>query len=259
MIYEVYAGGIHAVQAKFDVDLRKKDRYDIKMSAKTRGFLAKWAPWNGVFESHGWILGRNKDKYQPELHKSTTTWRDETEVKEYKYTKDGGFEELMITDHEKPSYKKEIDSELTYNTTDAFSAALQVMKAISVGQGCSGSSEVFDGKRRFEQIFHHKGVKQLKSSSYNIYEGEAAECTVEVKPIAGAWHKKPRGFMSIQEQGRERGMMPTVWMAKMSDEGPAIPVKVRVKTQYGTLFMHLSEYKNGDEIIIAEKRAYNED
>jgi len=50
--------------------------------------------------------------------------------------------------------------------------------------------------------------------------------------------------MSIQEQGRERGTMPTVWFAKVQEGQVAVPVKVRVKTDYGTLFMHLTDYQS---------------
>ena len=65
--------------------------------------------------------------------------------------------------------------------------------------------------------------------------------------------------MSIQEQGRERGTMPTVWLGKIAKNAPAIPVKIRVKTAYGTLFMHLAEYQNEGQIIVAEKRVTEAD
>lgn len=252
MVYDVYAGGIHAVEAEVIIDTSKPGRYSISMGGHTRGFLGSIAPWNGIFESHGWTGGEGE--YQPELHKSTTTWRDETEIKEYKYTKDGGFQELIITDHDKAPRREEVEAELTQGTTDAFSAALASFNAVATDQNCEGSYEVFDGKRRFEQVFVQKDLVDLESSKYNIYEGPAARCTVEVKPVAGEWHKKPRGWMSIQEQGRKKGTMPTVWMAKINDNGPAVPVKVFVKTEFGGLYMHLTEYHNGGQVLLAEKR-----
>lgn len=256
MIYEVYAGGIHAVQGQLDIDFTDKGRYDLVLSAKTRGFLAKLAPWFGTFESHGWVVGDGD--YRPEQHKSTTTWREEEEVKDYQYTKDRKFKGLLITDHDKPTYKKKVDDELTQGTTDALTAALLAMKAVGDGQDCEGSSEVFDGKRRFEMNFNHIKREELKSSKYNIYEGPSVKCTVEVKPIAGGWHKKPRGWLSIQEQGRERGTMPTLWMGRLSEDGPAVPIKILVKTAYGNLFMHLAEYRSGDNILVAKKRNKDE-
>ncbi len=252
MIYDVYAGGFHAVEAQLDVDFSKKERYSLIMSAHTRGFLGSVAPWNGTFESHGWVLEGND--YRPETHKSTATWRDEIETKEYKYNKDRSFKGLLITDHDRPTYKKEVADELTQGTTDILTATLLAMRAISNGNDCQGTSEVFDGKRRFKLKFVHKEYETLTASRYNIYEGESTKCTVEVEPLSGAWHKKPRGWLSIQEQGRDKGMMPTVWMAKMNKDGPAVPIKILVKTQYGALYMHLTEYRNGDNVQIAQNR-----
>lgn len=251
MVYEVYAGGIHAVQGNMDMNLTN-NRYDITFSAKTRGFLGKLAPWFGTFESHGWVL--NNADYRPELHKSSATWRDEEEIKEYKYTKDRKFNGLWITEHEKPTKKKEIEDELTQGTSDVMTAALLAMRGVADGKGCDSTTEVFDGKRRFKLKFNHVEDVELESSKYNIYEGPAVKCTVEVVPVAGGWHEKPRGWLSIQEQGRERGTMPTVWFGKISKDGPAVPIKVLVKTAYGALFMHLAEYQSEDTLLVAEKR-----
>jgi len=97
---------------------------------------------------------------------------------------------------------------------------------------CEGTSLVFDGKRSFEQKFVHEENVELTASKYNIYEGPAAKCTVEVVPKKGKWHSKPRGWLSIQEQGREKGTMPTVWLA---------------------------EYKGKDTKLVAEKRIVDEE
>ncbi|MCB9982824.1 MAG: DUF3108 domain-containing protein [Rhodospirillales bacterium] len=257
LVYEVYAGGIHAVQAKLDLDLSKKGQYDLVLDAKTRGFLGSLIPWEGTFESHGWVFKDNK--FQPQKHQSTAAWREEKDIKEYLYNKDGSFKSLRVTDEHSENELREIPDEVTNGTVDALTATLQVLESYNNDKTCAGESEVFDGKRRFKQIFKHQKVVTLTESKYNIYGGPAAECTVEVVPVNGEWHKKPRGWMSIQEQGREKGTMPTVWIAQIAQDGPAVPVKIRVKTAYGTLFMHLAEYKSADTILIAEKRVTEED
>lgn len=234
------------------MDLREPGRYSLVLDAATRGFLGKLIPWEGTFESHGWTL---KDgQYQPQKHQSTASWRKEIDIKEYLYNKDGTFKSLRITDQEKDAELQEVEAEVTDGTTDTLSATLQILKHYNETQKCEGSSDVFDGKRRFKQIFEHQEAVELTKSKYNIYEGPAVECTVEVVPVSGAWHSKPRGWLSIQEQGRAKGTMPTVWIAQISKDGPAVPVKIRVKTDYGTLFMHLAEYQSADKILIAEKR-----
>ncbi len=256
LVYEVYAGGIHGVQVKMDIDLRKPGRYDLVMGAKTRGFLGSLVPWEGTFESHGWVV---KGKYRPKKHQSTASWRDEVDIKEYLYNKNGSFKSLRITDEKRDAELKEIPDEVTNGTIDALTATLQVLKNYNENGKCEGESDVFDGKRRFKQIFNHEESVTLEKSKYNIYGGPAAQCIVEVVPVNGEWHKKPRGWLSIQEQGREKGTMPTVWVAQLSENGPAIPVKIRIKTEYGTLFMHLAEYQNADTILVAEKRVTEEE
>ena len=251
MVYEVYAGGIHALQGHMTIKTGG-GRYDMVLEAKTRGFLGKMAPWEGVFESHGWI---EKDgHYKPEIHKSTAIWRGEKEIKEYKYRRDGTFVGLTETLDGKPQDDDKSDAapELTNGTTDALTATLNVLRLVPGTNECSGHEEVYDGKRRFDQIFTHAGTAELTPTPYNIFKGRAAECTVEVKPVAGDWHKKPRGLMSIQEQGRARGTMPTMWAAQLKNGEPAIPVKVRVSTAYGVLFMHLAEFKDDKREVIAD-------
>lgn len=251
--YDVYAGGIHALQSNLEINFSEKGRYSTTLTAKTYGLLGRLAPWQGTFESHGWrgdvIKGRPN---KPELHKSTATWRGEDEIKEYSYKKDGSFNEYRITDDKYDGAPKEVDPELTQGTTDILTSTLNTMQLIAAGNDCEGTSEIFDGKRRFKMVFRQKDEVELKASKWNAYAGPAIQCTVEVQPVAGKWYEKPRGWMSIQEQGRARGTMPTVWFARINEDKPAIPVKVRVKTSYGTLFMHMTQYDDGG-ITLATK------
>lgn len=243
MVYSVYAGGINAVQAKLSVDTNASSRYRMILSAKTRGFLAKLAPWRGRFETEGWKMGEG---FRPQLHRSTSVWKEETEIKEYSYSQDGKFIGLKITEEGKDKSPDGLKSELTDNTTDALTATLVVMQGIKEKGECTGESEVFDGKRRFILKFRNKGVTNLRKSSYNLYSGPAIMCEVEIEPKGGAWHKKPRGWLSIQEQGRKKGYLPKIWLASVTDGAPAVPVKVQVKTDYGSLMAHLTGYDDGD-------------
>ena len=222
------------------MDYREKGRYEFSFDARTDGFLGKLIPWSGSFASRGWVS--NTRKIQPQTHESVSVWRGEKEVKTYTYTQEGDFVELVtLYDHKKPR-KRVPDPELTMNSTDALAAALQVMEHVSDGYNCEGESIVFDGKRRFKMIFRHKAFVLLKKTQYNTYSGPAVECTMEVVPITGKWHKKPRGWFSIQEQGRKKGQLPTMWLAQVTENAVVVPVRMRVKTEYGTLFVHMTDY-----------------
>lgn len=250
MHYDVYAGGINVVNAGMKLDFRKKGEYSMVFDAETRGFLGSLVPWSGSFESRGWAF--RDGRRVPDVHESIAMWRDEKEVKTYNYGKDGSFKDLTTTYVGKKPKKEIPDDELTKGTTDALTATILVMEHVSDGGDCDGTSEVYDGKRRYKLIFRHEGFVTMEKTRYNAYAGTAIQCTVEVEPIAGAWHKKPRGWLSIQEQGRDRGMMPTVWMAQVVENAVVVPVRVRVKTAYGTLFMHMTKYKSGETSLKAK-------
>lgn len=250
MKYEVYTGGVNAVTADMTLDYRTPGRYEMVFNAQTQGILGTFIPWTGSFLAKGWAMADGKRLV--EIHESIAKWRDEMEVKSYHYTKEGGFHDLVTKITHKKDKTEVPDSILTKDTTDVVTSSMKVMEKIARGGKCEGRDEIFDGRRRYALIFKHSRFVMLEPSQYNAYAGPAAECTVEIEPIAGAWHKKPRGWLSIQEQGRERGMMPTVWIAQVRPNTVAVPVRLRVKTAYGTLFMHMTQYESGNTVLVAQ-------
>lgn len=249
MVYEVYAGGINALSGEMEIKPVAPDRYRITFSAFTKGLLGRLAPWRGIFETDGW---RDKDGMgKPQLHRSVAIWRGEEEIKEYRYNRKGDFLGYKAIENNKTEDKIR-DASLTDGTMDVMSATLNAMQRVAQGQSCEGESEIFDGSRRFTLIFRYEADEHLTASRYNVYEGPSQRCIAEVKKGPGKWHDKPRGWISIQEQGRQRGGLPTIWFAKLSPDGPSIPVKVRIKSDYGAMFMHLIRYQNGDRVLNAE-------
>lgn len=236
--YVVYAGGINAVTATLDLDLRKTT-YDLALKGETRGFLKALAPWTGSFATQGW---RSDTAYFPRLHTSKSGWKTEQDIKEYRYDRKRNFLGLKHTEDGHDKSPQTIDPALTKGTTDILSATLAVMSAVAYDKPCAGQADVFDGKRRFAAIFKDQGAVTLKESAQAIYAGPARMCTLEIKPKGGKWGKKPRGWLALQEQGRQSGTMPTLWMANVPGVPVAVPVKIRVKTKYGTLFMHLADW-----------------
>jgi hypothetical protein len=248
LTYDVYAGGIHALDAHLTIEKSAKT-YAVELTSATHGFLGTLAPWSGTFESAGWFLPGGV--VRPKEHVSESVWRGEAERKTYHYDSAGKFLSYKVVEGGKDKTPKIVEKKLTEGTTDLLSATLGVMKSLAAGQSCKGKSKIFDGDRNFDLVFHPDGEEVLKKSEYNIYEGSAQICTVEVIPKDGKWRKKPRGWLSIQEQGRKKGALPTIWMAPVAQEKPGeifVPVKIRVKTDYGTLFMHLTSIENLEKI-----------
>ena len=233
--YAVYTGGMHVVMASLDIDM-KDTEYRAYVTAETHGFLGKLAPWSGTFETKGLF---KKDEFMPKLHRSVAIWRGEDDEKSYNYDGKGNLTDYLEVEAGKQKPKKDLSAELIKDTTDILSATLKMMHNLSSDGTCSSTKDIFDGKRRFALTFRPVSETILKSSRYNIYGGAAKKCEVVVEPKGGKWHAKPRGWMSIQEQGRDKGSLPTIWLGKMKDSNIFVPVKVKVKTAYGTLMMHL--------------------
>ena len=247
MLYDVYSGGFDVVDGKLLVESaggdRKDGRYGFVFDARTRGLLAKLAPWSGTFETRGWQSGGT---LKPELHRSVSRWKDEAETKTYSYNKDGSFAGYRRKDDKHDGQSpEEVDPALTSGTIDAFTQAMNIMIRAAQEKGCSGSADVFDGDRRFALLFKGGTETVLRRNRYNAYDGPAVACTMEIVPKGGRWHEKPRGWLSIQEQGRAKGSLPTIWFASVRDGAPAIPVKAEAKTDYGTMVMQLSAYESG--------------
>lgn len=246
MTYDVYAGGIHALDARLVMSARGNS-YDLALSSATHGLLRRLAAWSGVFTTSGRVA---KDGvYNPRTHISRSTWKDETEEKTYKYDGKGGFISYKVKETKEDGghldkTPERVPPELTRGSTDLLSATYTLLQHMPIQKECRGESLIFDGDRNFRLVFRPDTKEVLKKTKYNIFEGTAVSCFVEVIPEKGKWRKKPRGWLSIQEQGRKIGSLPTIWLGQVDKDGPFIPVKIRVKTDYGTLFMHLTSYRN---------------
>lgn len=244
LTYDVYAGGIHAMTADLEI-ARNPQTYKTSLKVATYGLLRKLANWHGEFGTNGWVV--KQGQHAPEHHYSVAVWKGKEERKDYFYSKSGQFKVFKLTEAGIDKTPQDIAPEITQNTIDILSATLDVMADMNDGQLCNKTRTIFDGDRSFDAIFRYDTTENLKPTKYNIYSGRAVACTIEVKPKKGKWHQKPRGWMSIQEQGRKARTMPTIWFAKLNKDQstPYMPVKIRVKTDYGTLFMHLTSYKDG--------------
>ncbi len=246
LAYSVYAGGIHALNAQLAITT-SPTRYDTTLTAATQGFLKKLANWSGSFSSTGL---KTTAAALPIKHISASTWKGETESKTFRYNGHGKFLSYKVTKDGKDETPKDIPANLAKGTMDNLTATLNLMlampKAKAQNKSCTSDTLVYDGDRTYRLIFAETKVETLKKSDYNIYDGPTISCTVEVKPEKGKWRKKPRGWLSIQEQGRQKGALPTVWFGQLKEvPGYVVPVKIRVKTDYGTLFMHLTAAKTG--------------
>ncbi len=238
LTYDLYAGGIHALDATITLE-EGAGRYDIGLKAATAKAFKFIAPWSGSFATAGWLENGER---QPETHKVISNLSKKTKTKDIVYKREGGLVSFKATQDGKDKTPEEIGAELTPpEIVDVLTATLQTLDRVNETGTCKGSSLIFDGERSFSLAFTDQGKEDIPASAYNVYQGEAVACSFEMKAEKGKWKKNLRGWLMLQEQARKLDNKPTVWFAKVQgDTGNTyVPVKLQIKTNYGVLLLHL--------------------
>lgn len=230
--YGLYASGFNVVDIQGTYNIGS-DEYDLNMDLKTTGLLGKLAPWSGVIHSQG---VKTSEKIIPARHSFANTWRDDTQKTTFMFGDNGELKSQTRVD-ENGKVTNDMPTSEVYegNPVDMLSALFQIMNQKS----CKGKVSAFDKKRRFNMVFKPQETVSFQKTKYSIFEGDAEMCTVEIVPVAGKWRDKPRGWMSIQEQAKNNGQLPRLWFGHVRDDMPKIPVRFQIKTNYGTMIMHL--------------------
>jgi len=247
LTYDVYASSL--LQAmKIDIGISvNKNMYTIDLSSKTSGFLGTVLPWSGTLFSEGTI--ESGSQFIPIAHSFENHWSKDKKATEMTFNQQGHLEHMIVTSTERDPYYQIFDEQITYGTTDLLSAMMTLFIQADEKKACSGARTVFDGKRRFELLFHDKGPANLNNKRYSVYAGPTMTCEVEVIPVAGKWHEEERGWMALQEQSRKNSRLPKLWLGKIDSSGPVLPVRLQIHTDFGPLTMHLTDYSRDGEGI----------
>lgn len=238
--YAMYTGGFDVVEID-GFFKRTADKYEMEMLAYTKGLLGSLAPWKGELVSKGKVT--KKGGYTPAHHRFSSWWRQKEERTTFSYDANGKFKSMELIEDNGKVNNDPIDPELTAGTKDMLTALAVMLDHLKKTGSCSVSVPSFDGKRKFNMVFKDTGDAEIKASRYSIFSGKARTCTIEIEPVKGLWHEKPRGWMTIQEQSKAGKKLPKLWIAKPADDLPAVPVRFDVFTKYGNIVMHLTGVK----------------
>ncbi len=236
--YDVYAGGFKALAATLEMDLDPR-AYDMSLKAKTQGTIGSIFPWEATYATSG--RAQNDGTPVPSIHTARSSWKKDEKVTEMQYSPQGTL--LKTTTHEdnETKVKKDFDPELTENAVDMLTGALQMLQHSGQTEKCEGTFPVFDGKRRFNITLQDSGVEKLGKNKYSAFNGDALRCTLKVEPVAGFKKKdKERGWMAVQAHTEARKKPPTLWLAKLEEKGPMVPVRMEISSAYGSVVAHLS-------------------
>jgi len=235
--YDVYAGGFKALNASLVMNLDKKT-YDMALKTETQGFIGYLFPWSASFNIAGHA---KKGTLYPTVYTERNIWRKKIKITEMNYAPDGKIIKTTMQKNGKTVTKRDIDDKLTNDTMDLLTGALVMLQNVGNTSKCTGKFPVFDGKRRFNITLTDNGTEILASSRYSSFKGEAMRCTLKIEPVAGFRKKdNQRGWMAVQNHTEARHKPPTLWLAKINNNGQVIPVRMEIASEYGSVVAHLS-------------------
>lgn len=238
LTYDVYAGGFKALKAGLGLDL-DKNAYDMELAAETQGFIGDLFPWSASYSTSGHA---EDGELIPTLYTSKSAWRKKVKFTEMTYDPKGNVLKTTTQEGEKTTVNRDIKKELAENAVDMLTGTLLMMQNAKNSNKCEGSFPVFDGKRRFNIKLKDEGTAIIAKSDYSQFSGEALKCTITVEPVAGFKEKdKKRGWMAVQSHTAGHNKLPTIWLARLEQDGPVVPVRMEIGSDYGSVVAHLTK------------------
>ena len=130
-----------------------------------------------------------------------------------------------------PSPANLVGPEQARGTVDNLTAHLRVERQLAVTGNCALTVPVFDGRHRYDVVFAGGQRQLLKPESGQRFEGEAVACSMT----------RYNREVDEGEQG-EGARQGTMWYAALVPGGDVmIPVRMRLRTQIGTVDVYLAE------------------
>lgn len=244
LTYEVYAGGLHIFS--FDVNLNlQPERYRIAAAGGTRGITSVLYRWDVTLTAEG-------EHLQPARYVTVNTGRQPTKTMQLEFAKGGSFSilrdppEPVEEEAEAEAEEEEgpLPTSLPSNIADPLSAGLVASQALAKNGSCEQAIPVFDGKRRYNLLIHDAGMADVPKSRISIYQGPATLCHFTMERISG--FKKHRRYAAQWDEDKDEP--PTLWVAKVREDMPPIPVRFTGAVALGSIIVHLTKIEPGPEV-----------
>lgn len=225
LAYDVRYGGvtIMKVEARLDLAVGSDRSYAIAVEGRTVGLIDSLKPIAFTAASEGVSSG---DGLRPGLYSTSTVKREKRKGLTIAFTPDAPpvAQFTPADDAEDP-----IPPEVLEGSVDPASAFLTLVRSVAETATCSGTVEVYDGKRRYDVTFASLPREMLQKTSHSAYAGEAQRCRVKMRPVHGF---KP---------GKRRPLDGTMlWFADVLNGAPPLPVRIETEISLGAVRLELT-------------------
>lgn len=244
--YEIWFGGFNVAAAEAEFILQD-GAYTLRSIGETKGMAALLAEWRGEVLSQGRIS--DSGDIQPAAHRQNSEWRGEERRVTLDYDALGEMVSYSVEPERDPEDEDEINPlppNPEIGTIDPLSVIAGEAAFSTAGFGCNAVYPVFDGRRRYDLTLTDKGETIIEPSEYTVFSGTVQACEVTFKMLGGDRKEKSK----YAKTARNR----TIFLGQPLANGPVVPVRMRIETDYGLLIAHLTGFAIGDQ-----KLALNED
>lgn len=247
--YTVYFGGAHIAGLAVDLGLGS-GAYDMKTHVRTEGLIGRIFPWWMKSYSRGLLKSRD---VHPIAAGQRNEWRGKQRWIDLEYRRG-----RAIVASAEPEPDKEgrlaVPEAMRRDAIDLGAAVLRVVLAMENGARCTRRVPVFDGRRRYDLVLRHRVTDEIVRSRYSAFKGRAASCQVKMDRIGG-FKRRDNSRHRVDEEAQydeyahrrssgrkwaDRDRSLSVWIGKVFDDAPPMPVRLSVDTPYGTLKAHLA-------------------
>ena len=138
-----------------------------------------------------------------------------------------------------PAEKKDhmaIPPALMHDAIDTLSGFATMVRQIVQSGRCDQHAHTFDGLHILDVTAHTVGPEQIAKNDRSAWSGTALRCDFEGKMIAG---------FTVGEEAKQRHTLhATAWLAKLTPDGPPMPVRAKFETRYfgdATVYLKVPE------------------
>ena len=233
MSFEAYGGGLPLAGGALRMTVDGDRRYDARLESAS----ASWFNMVTNFRYEAAAAGTvSNPAVAPQRFRGERNTRSKRDVTALTYG--GG----TVSVHTEPAMSPEkaslVPEAARRGSVDPLSAGIGVILGAG-GQGaCNGSNPVYDGRRRYDVTLTLLGSAVLPPSKRRMAAGTAQRCQVALRPVAGFQtdRNKPKAFFA---EGKERTA--TIWFLPV--QGRTIPIQVEVETDFGSFYVHTTDFK----------------
>ena len=181
---------------------------------------------------------RQREQWQGQVMGIASAYNAKTSIAETAWSADG---KTATTKTDPPPDLDEvypIDAAMMRDVTDPFSAMMTMLDRLKDGRPCTGTFQIFDGRRRAELTFSDLGTQNLDPDRNFAFSGSARVCGIDSNPLGGH-RRKSRLKDETDSSPKTRA-----YVAELAKD-VFVPVRIETDLFFGRIVTRLNMNQSG--------------